>query len=315
MREWHEWHENRAFAFPPSRPATPVAPLASVVRRRSHRSCRSCGAGRSPAGGVEARAEGHDGGARPPEALKIGSIRPHFALKTGGFRRKPRLLAPIFRRKWQESYENRPIAFPPSRPAAPVVRLPGLRWRPPPAAGMILPTGPRRVERGPAQILPHGPLAGGSGGGAGCMHDREGAAPDRGRAEAGARRHGQGRRVRSGGRPHGVPDALGLGLLSSACRLESSRRTFPRGRGGAAPIRRPRGTTRRITAAAHRAPVSTAIRIKPRASTSRSAGRHHRRVGSQKVVARHRPQLPCFPGQYADNRENFSLIPELIEKL
>ena len=36
-------------------------------------------------------------------------------------------------------------------------------------------------------------------------------------------------------------------------------------------------------------------------------------VSSQKVVARHRPQLPCFPGQNHDDRENFPLISELIE--
>ena len=56
----------------------------------------------------------------------------------------------------------RRVAPLPCRPCGP----PGLRWRPPPAAGMILLTGPRRVERGPAHNLPRGPLAGGQGGGA-----------------------------------------------------------------------------------------------------------------------------------------------------
>ena len=46
---------------------------------------------------------------------------------------------------------------------------------------------------------------------------------------------------------------------------------------------------------------------------SASCQARERRVGSQKVVACHRPQLPCFPGQYADNRETFPLISELIE--
>ena len=94
-----------------------------VVRFQSHRSCRSCGPGRPPAGGVGARAEGHAGGAGPPEELKIGSISPNFAPKTGGFRPKPRLLEPILRRTWQESPENRPIAFPSSRPWVPVTPL------------------------------------------------------------------------------------------------------------------------------------------------------------------------------------------------
>jgi len=52
-------------------------------------------------------------------------------------------------------------------------------------------------------------------------------------------------------------------------------------------------------------------RVVPRRLTTCRFGTQ--RVGSQKVVACHRPQIPCFPGQYADNRETFPLISELIE--
>jgi len=148
---------------------------------------------RPPAGGVGPRADCRDGGAgrtdeggngrngtriarSPPlpptrragHAVRAGRAAPVTPQPgVSGRRGRP----PRGPREGQKWHKNRPFADPDrlhgsgrSCRSCRSCGHSGLRWRPPPAAGMILPTGLRRMERGPAQILPCGPLAGGSGG-------------------------------------------------------------------------------------------------------------------------------------------------------